>query len=119
MSHATIAPKVAKVKPGKLFINNEWTEAQSGKRFDVVNPSTEEKLTDCGILIYREDQPVFAGGSGCACAATTTYGHLLNRMRKGELKRILVIATGALLSPMSYQQKETIPCVAHAISMEI
>lgn len=79
----------------------------------------KEKLTDCGILIYKEDQPVFSGGSGCACAATTTYGHLLNRMRKHELKRILVVATGALLSPMSYQQKETIPCVAHGVSIEI
>lgn len=79
----------------------------------------EEKLTDCGILIYKSSQPVFAGGSGCACAATTTYGHFLNRMRKGELKRILVIATGALLSPMSYQQKETIPCIAHAVSIEM
>jgi len=78
-----------------------------------------EKLTDCGILMYKEDQPVFAGGSGCACVATTTFGHLLNRMRKGELKRILVIATGALLSPMSYQQKQTIPCVAHAVSIEM
>lgn len=79
----------------------------------------EEKLTDCGILIYKSDQPVFAGGSGCACAAVTTYGHFLNRMRRGELKKILVIATGALLSPMSYQQKETIPCIAHAVSIEM
>ncbi len=78
-----------------------------------------EKLTDCGILMYKEDQPVFAGGSGCACVATTTFGHLLNRMRKGELNRILVIATGALLSPMSYQQKETIPCIAYAVSIEM
>lgn len=77
-----------------------------------------EKLTDCGILMYKEDQPVFAGASGCACVATTTFGHLLNRMRKGELRRMLVIATGALLSPMSYQQKETIPCVAHAVAIE-
>jgi len=79
----------------------------------------KEKLTDCGILMYKEDQPVLAGGSGCACAATTTFGHLLNRMRKGELKRILVIATGALLSPMSYQQKESIPCIAYAVSIEM
>ena len=78
-----------------------------------------EKLTDCGILMYKEDQPVFAGGSGCACVATTTFGHLLNRMRRGELNRILVIATGALLSPMSYQQKESIPCIAHAVSIEM
>lgn len=80
----------------------------------------EEIFTDCGILIYKEDQPVvLAGGSGCGCCAVTTFGHFLNRMRKGELKKILVIATGALLSPMSYQQKESIPCIAHAVSIEI
>jgi stage V sporulation protein AD len=78
-----------------------------------------EKLTDCGILMYKETQPVFAGGSGCACVATATYGHLLNRMRRGELNRILIIGTGALLSPMSYQQKESIPCIAHAVSIEM
>lgn len=79
----------------------------------------EEIFTDCGLLIYSSDQPVFAGGSGCACSATVTYGHFLNQMKKGKLKRILVVATGALLSPLSYQQKESIPCIAHAVSIEI
>ncbi|WP_313559876.1 stage V sporulation protein AD [Ruminiclostridium cellobioparum] len=79
----------------------------------------EKKFTDCGILIYKEDQPVFSGGSGCACAATTTYGHFMSRMKRGELKKILVVATGALLSPMSYQQKETIPCIAHGVAIEM
>lgn len=78
-----------------------------------------EIFTDCGLLIYSKDQPVFAGGSGCGCSATVTYGHFLNRMRKGELKRILIVATGALLSPLSYQQKESIPCIAHAVSIEM
>jgi stage V sporulation protein AD len=78
----------------------------------------KKKFTDCGVMIYKEDQPVISGGSGCACSATVTYGHLLNRLRKGELKRILVVATGALLSPLSYQQKESIPCVAHAVDIE-
>jgi stage V sporulation protein AD len=78
-----------------------------------------EIFTDCGIMIYNKDQPVFSGGSGCACSATVTYGHFLNRMRKGELKKILIVATGALLSPMSYQQKESIPCIAHAVSIEM
>lgn len=77
------------------------------------------KFTDCGILIYKKDQPVISGGSGCACSATVTYGHFLNRMRKGELTRILIVATGALMSPLSYQQKETIPCIAHAVSIEM
>lgn len=78
-----------------------------------------EKLTDCGLMIYKKDQPILAGGSGCGCSATVTYGHILNRMKKGELKKVLIVATGALLSPMSYQQKESIPCVAHAVSIEI
>ena len=79
----------------------------------------EEKFTDCGILIYKNDQPVFSGGSGCGCCSSNYYGHFINRMRKGELKKILIVATGALLSPMSYQQKETIPCIAHAVSIEM
>ncbi len=78
----------------------------------------KEKFTDCGLLIYKQDQPVFAGASGCACSATVTYGHFLKRMRNGELKKILIIATGALLSPLSYQQKESIPCIAHAVAIE-
>ena len=82
-------------------------------------PLPDDKFTDCGILIYRKDQPVFAGGSGCACSATVTFGHFLNQMLKGELRRILIVATGALLSPLSYQQKESIPCIAHAVSIEI
>ncbi len=80
---------------------------------------TKTHFTDCGILIYKEDQEVFAGASGCASSATVTYGHFLNRMRRGELKRILIVATGALLSPLSYQQKETIPCIAHGVSIEM
>ncbi|TDT51331.1 stage V sporulation protein AD [Fonticella tunisiensis] len=78
-----------------------------------------EKFTDCGLLIYSEKQPVFAGASGCACSAVVAYGHFLNRMKKGELKRILIVATGALMSPLSYQQKESIPCIAHAVSIEM
>lgn len=79
----------------------------------------KEIFTDCGLLIYRKEQPVFAGASGCACSATVTYGHFLNRMRKRELQKILVVATGALLSPLSYQQKESIPCIAHAVAIEM
>ncbi|SET77568.1 stage V sporulation protein AD [Natronincola peptidivorans] len=76
-------------------------------------------FTDCGLLIYTEEQPTLAGASGCACSATVTYGHFMRRMKKGELKKILIVATGALLSPMSYQQKESIPCIAHAVAIEM
>ncbi|MBH0167629.1 stage V sporulation protein AD [Fictibacillus sp. 7GRE50] len=77
-----------------------------------------EQFQDCGMMIYREGQPVLAGASGCGCSATVVYGHLLNRMKKGEFKRMLVVATGALLSPLTFQQNETIPCIAHAVSIE-
>lgn len=78
----------------------------------------EAKYQDCGLMIYSENQEVFAGASGTGCSAVVVYGHLLNRMKKGELTKILVVATGALMSPLSYQQKETIPCIAHAVSIE-
>ncbi|MEO3947825.1 stage V sporulation protein AD [Gorillibacterium sp. CAU 1737] len=82
-------------------------------------PIDQTVFSDCGLLIFdREKQQVQAGGSGCGCCATVTYGHLLNRMNRGELKRILVVATGALLSPLSYQQGESIPCIAHAVAIE-
>ncbi|OXS54617.1 stage V sporulation protein AD [Bacillus sp. V-88] len=73
---------------------------------------------DCGMLIYVDSQPVQSGASGPGCSATVLYGHLLNEMKKGTYKRILVIATGALLSPLTFQQGESIPCIAHAVSIE-
>ncbi|GIO13518.1 stage V sporulation protein AD [Cohnella xylanilytica] len=82
-------------------------------------PMEQTLFRDCGLMVYDvAKQKVQAGGSGCACSAVVAYGHLLKRMAKGELKRILVVATGALLSPLSYQQGETIPCVAHAVAIE-
>ncbi|WP_404350748.1 stage V sporulation protein AD [Sutcliffiella horikoshii] len=80
---------------------------------------TDEQYQDCGLMIYDEGQPVLAGGSGAGCSAVVLYGHLLNEMKKGTYKRILLVATGALLSPVSFQQKESIPCIAHAVSIEM
>lgn len=78
-----------------------------------------ENFKDCGLMIYRSDQEVFAGASGCASSAVVTYGHLLDEMKKGTYQKILVVATGALLSPLSYQQGDSIPCVAHAVAFEM
>ena len=78
----------------------------------------QDRLGDCGLMIYREDQPVQAGASGPACSATVFYGHILKEMEKGNLNRVLMVATGALLSPITFQQKESIPCIAHAVSIE-
>lgn len=78
-----------------------------------------DKFRDCGLLVYNDDQPVQSGGSGAGCSATVLYGHILNEMKKGVYNRILVVATGALLSPLTVQQKESIPCIAHAVSIEM
>ncbi|MDF2926755.1 MAG: spoVAD [Paenibacillaceae bacterium] len=82
-------------------------------------PIDKINFQDCGLLVYdRNKQDVQAGGSGCGCSAVVTYGHLLQQLEQGKLNRILVVATGALLSPLSYQQGETIPCIAHAVAIE-
>jgi stage V sporulation protein AD len=77
-----------------------------------------EQFFDCGLMIYESDQETFAGGSGCASSALVTYGKLIPELIAGVYKRILVVATGALLSPISYQQGENIPCIAHAVAFE-
>jgi len=81
-------------------------------------PMDNTLFMDCGLMVYDvQKQKVQAGGSGCGCSAVVTYGHLLKRIQKGELKRILVVATGALLSPLSFQQGESIPGIAHAVAI--
>ena len=76
-------------------------------------------LTDCGVLIYdRERQDVHCGGSGCGCSAAVLCGFLLGGLAEGRWKRLLFCGTGALLSPTSSQQGESIPGVCHAVAME-
>ncbi len=82
-------------------------------------PIEQTIYKDCGMMIYNyEKQSVQSGASGCGCSAVVTYGHLLKKIKSRELNRILVVATGALLSPLSFQQGESIPCIAHAVSIE-
>ena len=64
-------------------------------------------------------ESVYSGGSGPACAPLVTYGYLFHQMRKKKLKRILLVATGALMSTTMVNQKLSIPAIAHAISLEV
>lgn len=73
---------------------------------------------DCGKLIFSESQNVICGGSGCGCAATVLSSHFLPMVESGELERILFLATGALLSPLTTLQGESIPCISHAVVIE-
>lgn len=72
---------------------------------------------DCGLMIYSVDQDVHAGGSGCGCSASVLTGHILNGMRSGRWKRVLFAATGALMSPTSTMQGESILGICHAVTI--
>ena len=74
---------------------------------------------DCGLLLYDlERQDMHMGGSGCGCSAAVLNGYLLRGMREGKWNRIVFAPTGALLSPTSTMQGESIPGVCHAVILE-
>ena len=74
---------------------------------------------DCGVLIFdKEKQDTHSGGSGCGCCATVFSGYLFKQLKEKKIKRLLLIATGALMNATSSQQGESIPGIAHAISIE-
>mgnify|MGYP003305817577 CR=1 FL=1 len=75
---------------------------------------------DAASMIFDiENEPVYAGGSGPACLPLVAYSYVLDEMKKGKLRRVLLVATGALMSPTTVNQKQTIPSIAHAISLEV
>lgn len=74
---------------------------------------------DCGTLIFDlKKQDVNSGGSGCGCSASVLCSHILKQMDKGILKKVLFVATGALMSPTSSKQGNSIPGIAHAVLLE-
>lgn len=81
-------------------------------------PLDPERYMDCGLEIFAQEQDVHAGGSGCGCSAVVLNSEILRRFQQGEVRRVLFMATGALLSTTSSQQGESIPGVAHAIVLE-
>lgn len=84
------------------------------------NVLIRECYDDCGAMIYdTKEQQTDSGGSGCACSATVLGGYLLEKLSKRELNRVLLVSTGALHSPAAIQQGESIPCIAHAVGIEM
>ena len=74
-------------------------------------------LRDAGAEFYGQDEAFQSGASGAGCSAAVFFSYVMQEIRAGSYKRVLLVATGALLSPLSFQQKETIPCTAHAIEI--
>ncbi|MBE6531858.1 MAG: stage V sporulation protein AD [Ruminococcaceae bacterium] len=79
----------------------------------------KKKYNDCGMIIYdREAQDMHAGGSGCGCSAVVLASYIIPKLSRGELSDILVIGTGAMMSPSSILQGESIPAIGHLIRLQ-
>ena len=79
----------------------------------------KSNYNDCGVLMFdKQAQDTHSGGSGCACCATIFSGYVFNKLKQKNLKKVLLIATGALTNSTSSQQGESIPGIAHAIAIE-
>lgn len=75
-----------------------------------------QRFSDCGILIYDgEKQDTHSGGSGCGCSASVTAGYILDGFKSGRFKEVLLVGTGALMSPMSIQQGLSIAGIGHLV----
>ena len=72
---------------------------------------------DCGCLLYGSDPQVHSGGSGPGCCASVLSAHILPRLEAGELRRVVFIATGALMSQSTFLQRESIPAIAHLVEL--
>jgi len=83
------------------------------------NVNIKSRYNDCGILIFdKQKQDVHAGGSGCGCCGSVFAGYLYEKLQKKELNKILLVATGALMSTTAVQQGEAIAGIAHAVAIE-
>ena len=79
----------------------------------------KQNYNDCGVLMYdQKKQDTHAGGSGCACIATVFSGYIYKLMLEKQIRKLLLIATGALMNATSSQQGESIPGIAHAVAIE-
>ena len=80
----------------------------------------KSNYNDCGVLIFdKTSQDTHSGGSGCACCGTVFSGYFFKQLKEKKIKKMLLIATGALTNSTTAQQGESIPGIAHAISIEI
>lgn len=76
-------------------------------------------IRDAGALFYGKETFCHAGGSGAGCSAAVYFSYVLDNMNKGKWTRVLLVATGALLSPLTFQQGKTIPSIAHAMEWRV
>ncbi|WP_312753888.1 stage V sporulation protein AD [Rummeliibacillus suwonensis] len=78
-----------------------------------------QKIRDAGAEYYGDDESFLAGASGAGCSASVFFSYILKQLNEKKMERVLAIATGALLSPLTVQQNESIPCTAHAVEISM
>ena len=81
------------------------------------NLDLSKNLYDCGAMLYKSKQQTFQGGSGAACSAIVFNSYILNKFKNKQYKKVLLTGTGALLSPLTSFQGESIPCIAHCLEI--
>lgn len=105
-----------------LILTGDLGEVGSECLYDILgteNIDIRQRHNDCGLMIYdRKTQDVHSGGSGCGCCASVLCSLVLPKLEQREYKNILFIATGALMSPVSSQQGESIPAIAHLVNIK-
>ncbi|AZR72312.1 stage V sporulation protein AD [Anoxybacter fermentans] len=82
------------------------------------NYDVDAILDDCGVMLYNDDQKTGAKGSGAAASAIVLASYLYQKLNQGEFNRIMIVGTGALLSPITALQGDSIPSIAHGITIE-
>ena len=106
-----------------LILTGDLGETGSRLLYDLLEASNidiKKQHNDCGLMIFdREKQDVNAGGSGCGCAGSVLCSHIMKSMHNKNYKKVLFVATGALMSPTSSKQGRTIPGIANAVLLEI
>lgn len=97
---------------GKRIAKDLLTEAGIPKQ------EVENRIDDCGAMIYEMKPEEQGGGSGCGCSGSVFAGYVYKKLQQGSLKKVLLLSTGALLSTISPFQGESIPGIAHAVVLE-
>ena len=81
-------------------------------------PLPPDRLIDCGASLFYQEQDAHAGGSGCGCVASVACGWLMKRLEAGDIRRLLLVGSGAMFSPTSSQQAQSVPGIAYAACIE-
>ena len=113
--------KIESITLGKVIDYDQYDANDMGRAMKDLLKEEKQKYNeydDCGCLLYDITQNIYQGGSGPVCNALVSFGYIYQMILKGKYKRVLVLATGALLNPVMTNQKLSIPCVCHGYVLE-